>query len=137
MIEHPAHAGGHLGAAKREDIADSRFDFARVLEETFELFKSLGLERERIPLVVAGGINSFEKVRHYLGLGAAGVQVGTAFAVTREGDAHINFKNVLAGAKQQDAVDHERGRPAGPRRTHPVPQELPQARGKAPGQCQG
>ncbi len=105
VIEHPAHAGGHLGAAKREDIADSRFDFARVLEETFELFKSLGLERERIPLVVAGGINSFEKVRHYLGLGAAGVQVGTAFAVTREGDAHINFKNVLAGAKKEDVVE--------------------------------
>lgn len=76
-----------------------------MLEETFELFKSLGLERERIPLVVAGGINSFEKVRHYLGLGAAGVQVGTAFAVTREGDAHINFKNVLAGAKKEDVVE--------------------------------
>lgn len=105
VIEHPAHAGGHLGAAKPADIHDGRFDFARVLEETFEVFKGLGLEREKIPLIVAGGINSFEKVKQYMGLGAAGVQVGTAFAVTQEGDAHAKFKEVLANAKPEDIVD--------------------------------
>ena len=105
VIEHPGHAGGHLGAARKEDVNDARFDFARVLEETFEVFKSLGLEREKVPLIVAGGINSFEKVKHYLGLGASGVQVGTAFAVTTEGDAHDNFKSVLAGAKKEDIVE--------------------------------
>lgn len=105
VIEHPAHAGGHLGAAKPADINDARFDFARVLEETFEVFKGLGLEREKIPLIVAGGINSFEKVKKYIGLGAGGVQVGTAFAVTKEGDAHDNFKRVLADAKPEDVVE--------------------------------
>jgi nitronate monooxygenase len=63
VIEHPQHAGGHLGAAKIEDLANPRFEFARVLEETFALFASLGLERERIPLVVAGGIASPQAVR--------------------------------------------------------------------------
>lgn len=106
VIEHPKHAGGHLGAASLVDVNDSRFDFKRVLEETFELFKKLGLERERIPLIVAGGINRFDKVRTLLtDYGAAAVQVGSAFAVTREGDAHDNFKRVLTSATSEEIVD--------------------------------
>ncbi|SCK15972.1 NAD(P)H-dependent flavin oxidoreductase [Vogesella sp. LIG4] len=106
VIEHPNHAGGHLGAASIAGVSDGKFDFKRVLEETFELFRGLGLERERIPLIVAGGVNSHEKVQTYLGeYGASGVQIGTAFAVTEEGDAHIDFKRTLAGAKQEDIVE--------------------------------
>jgi nitronate monooxygenase len=104
VIEHPRYAGGHLGAAKLEDLADPRFDFPRVLEESFALFAALGIERERIPLIPAGGINSHEKIRELLALGAAAVQIGTPFAVTEESDAHPNFKKVLAEAKPEDIV---------------------------------
>jgi nitronate monooxygenase len=104
VIEHPRYAGGHLGAARIEDLADPRFDFPRVLEETFALFAELGIARERIPLIPAGGINSSVKVRELLALGAAAVQVGTPFAVTEESDAHPNFKKVLAEAKPEDIV---------------------------------
>ncbi|BEV73252.1 MULTISPECIES: nitronate monooxygenase family protein [unclassified Paludibacterium] len=106
VIEHPKHAGGHLGAAQIQDLGQERFDFRRVLEETFETFRSLGLEREKIPLIVAGGINSFDKVRTFISeLGATAVQVGTAFAVTREGDAHDNFKRTLAEARPEDIAE--------------------------------
>jgi nitronate monooxygenase len=105
VIEHPRHAGGHLGAAKIEDLGDPRFEFAHVLEEAFALLASLGLERERIPLVVAGGIASPEGVRAALALGAAAVQLGTPFAVTIEGDAHPEFKRVLAEARPEDVVE--------------------------------
>ncbi len=37
--------------------------------------------------------------------GANAVQIGTAFAVTQEGDAHINFKNTLAGAEREQIVE--------------------------------
>jgi len=104
VIEHPLYAGGHLGAAKIEDLADARFGFARVIEETFALFAELGIDRERVPLIPAGGINSCDKVRELFALGAAAVQVGTPFAVTEEGDAHPNFKRVLAEAKPEDIV---------------------------------
>jgi nitronate monooxygenase len=104
VIEHPRYAGGHLGAPKPEDIADARFDFPGVLEGTFKLFAELGIAREQIPLIPAGGINSFEKVRELLALGASAVQIGTPFAVTQEGDAHPNFKKVLAEAKPEDIV---------------------------------
>lgn len=103
VIEHPKHAGGHLGATHIEELGAERFDFRRVLEETFDNFRKLGLEREKIPLILAGGVNSFEKVRTFINdLGAAAVQIGTAFAVTREGDAHINFKRTLAEARPED-----------------------------------
>lgn len=104
VIEHPRHAGGHLGAARIEDIDDPRFEFERVFAETFELFHQLGIERERIGLIPAGGINTHDKVRHLFGLGAAAVQVGTPFAVTEEGDAHPVFKAVLAQARPEDIV---------------------------------
>src|SRR5574340_118074 len=104
VIEHPRYAGGHLGAPKPEDITDPRFDFPGVLEGVFKLFKEFGIERERIPLIPAGGINTFEKVRDLLALGASAVQIGTPFAVSEEGDAHPNFKRVLAEAKPEDIV---------------------------------
>lgn len=104
VIEHPGYAGGHLGATRLDEVADPRFDFAPVLESIFAVMRDLALERERIPLVVAGGIHSHEQVRALLALGASAVQLGTAFAVTEEGDAHLRFKEVLAGARPEDIV---------------------------------
>ena len=77
VIEHPRYAGGHLGAAKIDDLTDARFDFPRVLEETFALFRELGIERERVPLIPAGGIASPAQVHELFALGASAVQVGT------------------------------------------------------------
>lgn len=106
VIEHPAHAAGHLGATTVSGVNDERFDFKRVLEETFELFKKLGLEREKIPLIIAGGMANFQKISLALKeWGAAAVQIGTAFAVTKEGDAHLNFKKMLAGAEGEQIVE--------------------------------
>jgi nitronate monooxygenase len=104
VIEHPRYAGGHLGATRIGDIADARYDFAPVLEATFALMAELGLERERIPIIAAGGIHTHAQVRALLALGASAVQVGTAFAVTEEGDAHPEFKRVLAEARPEDLV---------------------------------
>jgi nitronate monooxygenase len=104
VIEHPRYAGGHLGATRAEDIGDPRFDFEPVLEGIFTLMHELGIERERMPLIPAGGINSYDRLRHLLELGAAAVQIGTPFAVTEEGDAHLNFKQVLAEARPEDIV---------------------------------
>ncbi len=104
VIEHPRYAGGHLGATRAEEIGDPRFDFEPVLNGVFTLLRELGIERERIPLIPAGGINNHEKVRALLAAGAAAVQIGTPFAVTEEGDAHPNFKQVLAEAKPEDIV---------------------------------
>lgn len=40
VIEHPAHAGGHLGVNDVSDMNNERFGFARVLEELETVFAS-------------------------------------------------------------------------------------------------
>jgi nitronate monooxygenase len=105
VVEHPRHAGGHLGAARLGDLADPRFDFERVIPEALALFRAEGLDERAIPLVPAGGINTHERVRELIALGASAVQLGTAFAVTEEGDADPAFKSVLAGAGPADIVE--------------------------------
>ncbi|HSD37174.1 MAG TPA: nitronate monooxygenase family protein [Rhodocyclaceae bacterium] len=105
VIEHPAHAGGHLGANNVAGLRDERFDFERVLSEVRDLYQELELGKDAPPLIVAGGVDSHEKVRHWLSNGADGVQLGTAFAVTEEGDAHPDFKRVLCEAKAEDMVE--------------------------------
>ena len=104
VIEHPRYAGGHLGAANTGELGDARFDFEQVLPGVRNVLRELGLENERIALIAAGGINSHEKVTALMAMGADAVQLGTAFAVTEEGDAHPNFKKVLAEAKPEDIV---------------------------------
>ncbi|MBI2752454.1 MAG: nitronate monooxygenase [Betaproteobacteria bacterium] len=104
VVEHPRFAGGHLGAARLEEVDDARFDFDRVLPEIRAALHALGLDADRIPLVAAGGINSPQRVALALDAGAAAVQVGTPFAVAEEGDAHPNFKRVLAEARREDIV---------------------------------
>ena len=104
VIEHPRHAGGHLGAAKPEALDDPKFEFARVLEEVCALFRELSIEPSRVPLIAAGGIASAAEARALFDLGASAVQLGTAFAVTEEGDAHPQFKRVLAQARTEDIV---------------------------------
>ena len=104
VIEHPRLAGGHLGAAKVADLQDRRFDFENVIPQVLEFFKTAGIERE-IPLIAAGGISCREDIQRLQGLGAAGVQLGTAFAVTQECDAAPEFKKILAEAKPEDLVE--------------------------------
>jgi nitronate monooxygenase len=104
VIEHPRWAGGHLGAAKVEDLADPRFDFERVLPEAQAFLRSAGIERE-VPLIVAGGIRTFEDIARLQSLGAAAVQLGTPFVATEECDAHPNFKRLLAAARDEDVVE--------------------------------
>jgi nitronate monooxygenase len=104
VVEHPRYAGGHLGATRLDEVDDARFDFERVLPEIRRALHDAGLDADSVPLSAAGGINSPARVRAALEAGADAVQVGTPFAVAEEGDAHANFKRVLAGASAEDIV---------------------------------
>ncbi|MBX3624013.1 MAG: nitronate monooxygenase [Rhizobacter sp.] len=104
VIEHPRLAGGHLGAARVADLQDPRFDFENVLPQVREFLRSAGLERE-VPLIAAGGVRTHGDIARLQGLGAAGVQLGTPFAVTEECDADLAFKRVLAEARDEDMVE--------------------------------
>lgn len=104
VVEHPRYAGGHVGAARVDEVADARFDFARVLPEIRAALHEAGLDADRIPLIAAGGINSPARVAQAHAAGADAVQAGTPFVATDECDAHANFKRVIAEAKPEDIV---------------------------------
>jgi nitronate monooxygenase len=103
ILEHPAYAGGHLGAAGIADVNDPRFDFERSVPGTLEVLRAAGIEST--PVIAAGGIRTLADIRRVVGLGASAVQLGTPFAVTSESDAHDDFKRVLATAKEEDKVE--------------------------------
>jgi nitronate monooxygenase len=104
VIEHPGLAGGHLGAAKVADLGDPRFNFENVIPQALAFLRGAGVEKD-VPLIAAGGIRRFEDIVRLQALGAAGVQLGTPFAVTLECDAHAEFKRVLAQASDDDMVE--------------------------------
>ena len=104
VIEHPRLAGGHLGAARIADLNDPRFEFENVIPQSLAFLRTAGIERE-IPLIAAGGIRSCEDIARVQSLGAAAAQLGTPFAVTRECDAHPEFKRVLAEARDDEMVE--------------------------------
>ncbi|CAN5201721.1 nitronate monooxygenase family protein [soil metagenome] len=104
VIEHPRLAGGHLGAAKVADLNDPRFEFENVIPQALEFLRAAGIEG-KVPLIAAGGIRCFEDIARLQSLGAAAVQLGTPFAVTQECDAHVEFKRVLAQAREEDMVE--------------------------------
>jgi enoyl-[acyl-carrier protein] reductase II len=55
-----------------------------------------------IPVIAAGGIGSGAAMLAAFALGAAGVQVGSAFAVSEESSAHPNFKDRIVHAAEGD-----------------------------------
>jgi nitronate monooxygenase len=104
IIENPHFAAGHLGAPRLDEVMAPQYAYGTVLEGTQALLDELGIARETMPLIVAGGVHSHEQVQRLLAMGASAVQLGTPFAVTEEGDAHPEFKRVLATARPEDIV---------------------------------
>ncbi len=104
VIEHLRYVGGYFGAMRAEEINDLCFDFEPVWSGIFSLFCEFGIERERILLILVGGINIYDKVRRLIVLGVVAVQIGMFFVVIEEGDAYFNFKQVLVEVKSEDIV---------------------------------
>jgi nitronate monooxygenase len=104
IIENPHFAAGHLGAPRLDEVMAPQYAYGAVLEGTQALLDELGIARETMPLIVAGGVHDHEQVQRLLAMGASAVQLGTPFAVTEEGDAHPEFKRVLATARPKDIV---------------------------------
>jgi len=80
-------AGGHIGPVSTAVLAEQILPSIR-----------------EVPVFVAGGIGSGVMMVHYLLMGAAGVQLGTKFAVAAESPAHENFKRALLRANAKDAL---------------------------------
>jgi nitronate monooxygenase len=103
VVEGPK-AGGHLGFSE-EQI----FDPAYALEELIpavvrEVGNYSGQNGRPIPVIAAGGIYTGRDIWKFIGLGAAGVQMGTRFVATHECDADAAFKQLYIDVDQEGIV---------------------------------
>jgi len=57
-----------------------------------------------IPLIAAGGIATGRQMLAAMALGADGVQIGSAFAVSQESSAHENFKMAVINSGEGDTM---------------------------------
>ena len=102
VVETPLYAGGHLGATKMEQVTDRAFSLESVVPELIEYIN--GTVKADIPVIAAGGIWDRADMLKVFELGARGVQVGTRFAATVEGDAADRFKQAFVDATEDDVV---------------------------------
>jgi nitronate monooxygenase len=82
-------AGGHAGPKSAEQLMDELGDLG-------------------VPLVCAGGIGTPEEFAAALGMGYAGVQLGTRFIATTECRAGDAYKQAILRATEDDIVHTER-----------------------------
>lgn len=102
VMETPKFAGGHLGVTKMEQVFDDEFSLEEVVPELVEFVeRELGKD---IPIIAAGGLWDRDDIDGAFALGAKGVQMGTRFACTFEGDASERFKQAYIDASEEDVV---------------------------------
>lgn len=78
-------SGGHAGTFSKVDLYNSMKPFGK-------------------PLICAGGIGSEDEFKEALDIGYDGVQMGTRFIATTECSAHIDYKEAIVKAHEDDVV---------------------------------
>jgi nitronate monooxygenase len=101
VVETPNTAGGHLGARDIEQVSNPELSLKVVVPALFEYLKEKELD---IPIIAAGGIWDSNDISEAFSMGARGVQLGTRFAATEEGDSSDRYKQAYIDAKEEDVV---------------------------------
>lgn len=101
VIEGPK-AGGHLGF-KPDELESVNLD--EIVKDVIEEVKVYETKyNKNIPVIVGGGIYDGKDLKHYLDLGASGVQMATRFVPTIECDADEKYKQAYINANEEDVV---------------------------------
>jgi enoyl-[acyl-carrier protein] reductase II len=87
LILEGSEAGGHIGHVS-----------------TVVLIQEVLFRFEQVPVFVAGGVATGRMIAHLLLMGAAGVQMGTIFAMSEECRAHPAFKDRFRRARSREAM---------------------------------
>jgi len=97
LILEGSEAGGHIGHVS-----------------TTVLIQEVLFRFDQVPVFVAGGVATGRMIAHLLLMGAAGVQMGTIFAMSEECRAHPAFKDRFRRARSREAMatpEYESARP--------------------------
>jgi nitronate monooxygenase len=110
IIAQGAEAGGHRGVFLSDDISTQAGTFALVPQV---------VDAVKLPVIAAGGISDARGIAAAFALGAAGVQIGTAFlhcpeakisaphrkALAEAGDASTTLTNIMSGRPARGIVN--------------------------------
>ena len=100
-----AKAGGHLGFSNEELFSNTNKTVEELLIEVKEAIKPYEEKYGKyIPVFVAGGLTTRDKIEDIMTKGADGVQVGARFIATEECDATLEYKNVYVNATDEDVI---------------------------------
>ncbi|MGM5487491.1 MAG: NAD(P)H-dependent flavin oxidoreductase [Nanobdellota archaeon] len=116
VLEGPK-AGGHLGWSYA-DIKNAGDDFLGTYDLMDVLLPSLMdyLDDKKldIPVIVAGGIRTYEDITRAMDKGATAVQVATPFIATQDSGATDDYRRALIAGSNDDVMtgDEEWGSPA-------------------------
>lgn len=103
VLESP-YSGGHQGV-KMEEIGNEAFDLDQQVPKVVELLNNCEKEYgKKIPLFVAGGVQTGADIRRYVEMGASGAQIGTRFITTHECDATDEFKEQYLNTKSKEDI---------------------------------
>lgn len=102
IIAQGIEAGGHRG------IFNKTFDAAIKTSDLVQLI----VKHCKLPVVAAGGIMNGAQARHMLSLGAAAVQLGTAFVQCRSSNASTEYRKALFNEPVTQISASLSGRPA-------------------------
>ena len=104
VIEGPK-AGGHLGFTREqlELFGGESYDaeILRIMDTVKGYEDKYG---QKIPVAIAGGIETAAQAAHAFSLGADAVQVASRFVTTEECDADIRYKEAYLRAGKEDIV---------------------------------
>jgi len=95
IVAQGSEAGGHRGMFLNDDIARQPGTFALVPQV---------VDAVKVPVIAAGGIGDGRGIAAALALGAAGVQVGTAFMLTPESKIAPLHRKALAEANDNSTT---------------------------------
>lgn len=102
IVEGPK-AGGHLGFTKEQLEFFTENKYKEEIGAILRLVKMYEEKYgEKIPVILAGGIDSREKAEEAFSIGADGIQVATRFVTTKECDAASEYKEAYVKAKKED-----------------------------------
>jgi nitronate monooxygenase len=95
VIAQGSEAGGHRGMFLTEDVATQIGTFALIPQV---------VDAVDVPVIAAGGIADGRGIAAAFALGAAGVQIGTAYLRTPEARITELHRKALANARDEDSV---------------------------------
>lgn len=108
VLEGPL-AGGHLGFKIDQVHMESN-----KLENLLPPVKDMARKYGDFPVIVAGGVYTYDDIVMFLKMGADGVQMGTRFLATEESSATPDYKNAVIMAKDEDIIVADKpGSPCG------------------------